>query len=663
MRKIILLAAPLVAGAVFASNGRESIPDVRVAPLLQSRWGQQSDTGYSNTGKPCFNYYTTNNYPCGCSATAMAQIVRYWEYPASAPAGEYLCAINVADTYFEIWAGVYDYANMPFDTRGEISELERQAIGKLTYDCAVALHTHFGPSGSYAYSDYAFSIFIDTFGYASAMGYCPAGIKFADIREVLFSNFDLGCPVMLDLQTDDELGHQVLADGYGFDGDTAYVHIACGWPQQSDECDRWYALPDIETRDYMFTKIDGIIYNIFPEFSGDILSGRVTDTNGNPVSNVLVKATYKTGGSTSGTAASKMAWTTDNGIYAFVLEGGKTYTVECEGQYRTVKLLKSVSAICTWSDPLMPYIPDARKTGTVGNSWGNDFLISGSSDSTPTLDPEPDPERNSGEEDPLGAFNPNKAINGAYPYCGAIYDASAQVCGTVLLKVGKPSKKKVSKVSGTIMLLDGKKYSIKSADFGINGNGPVTVKGIEVKEIGTIDLKVGANGFEASIAKTDGSAMTAMTADIAKGLSAGTATFSVEGLPETVDGHPALAECLPDGQSVAIGKKWDCGKTASLKYAKVYDKDPATGKKLKTYQWELRGLADPKKPNMSGLKLTYTAKTGMFRGSFYIYTDSGTAKKPKLKKTAASVIGFVVDGKGVGMAAIKQVGTFSVTIQ
>lgn len=655
MKRLMLFGLLLTTGFGFAANGLETISDVRVAPFLQSRWGQKLDTGYDNVGNYCFNYYTPDHDPCGCSAAAMAQVMRYWGYPANAPAGDYLCAVSGTATTLSILAGPYDYENMPLDTREGIPEAQRQAIGKLTYDCAVALHTSFGSKGSSAYSCFAFPIFTDTFGYANAMGYCPNEIKFADIRDALFANFDLGCPVMLNLvmETDQgEVGHQVLADGYGFDGETPYVHLVCGWPQSSDLCDRWYALPDVQTEKYAFTKIDGIVYNIFPNKTGDILSGRVLDAEGKPVANATVTATYTTGSSKSSSSVSLTEQTNEKGIYAFLLEGGKTYTIACQDVSKSVKLPASVNAVCTWDDPLMPYMPDSRKVGTLGNSWGNDLVLGSGPAPTPTPS----------ADDPLGPFAPEKAVNGAYPYVGAVYDADSNVCGTVSLKIGKPSKKGVSKVSGTVALVDGKKYSIKSSDFAINEESSTSVKEIEVKKLGLMDLSIGEKGFKATIACYDGDALTAATTDLSQGLADGLATFSVKGLPSAVGGYEILTNCTADGQSILVsGKKWNCGKAASIKYKKITVKDPETGTKVSYY--ELQGLDDPAKSNLSGLKLTYTAKTAMFKGSFYLYANSGTAAKPKLKKITATVAGFVVGGKGFGTATIKNVGSFKVDIQ
>ena len=62
--------------------------DVRIAPLTQSTWDQQTAAGAGTTA--CYNYYTPpygagniTNYPAGCVATAMAQLMRYYQFPSA----------------------------------------------------------------------------------------------------------------------------------------------------------------------------------------------------------------------------------------------------------------------------------------------------------------------------------------------------------------------------------------------------------------------------------------------------------------------------------------------------------------------------------------------------------------------------------------------------
>ena len=57
--------------ALDAKASYSNLPDIRVAPLVQSKWDQAEWNGYRT-----FNLYTPNYYVCGCVATAFAQIMR-----------------------------------------------------------------------------------------------------------------------------------------------------------------------------------------------------------------------------------------------------------------------------------------------------------------------------------------------------------------------------------------------------------------------------------------------------------------------------------------------------------------------------------------------------------------------------------------------------------
>ena len=105
------------------------------------------------------------------------------------------------------------------------------------------------------------------------------------------------------------------------------------------------------------------------------------------------------------------------------------------------------------------------------------------------------------------------------------------------------------------------------------------------------------------------------------------------------------AEILPDGTSVTpSGTKWSLPKADKVKF----DRETESYEILTDYG------------NPTGLKLTYTAKTGLFKGSFKVYavTDDG-----KSKKYTANVAGAVLDGIGYGTAVIKKVGSVPVVIE
>ena len=336
-----------------------SLSDMRVAPLVQSQWGQSKVRG-----ELCFNFYTPYHSPCGCVATAGAQIMRYFQWPAVTMemptfTNPY-CAVSNAETVVKVnrslttQGGSYDWANMPLDpVSTTMSSVEREAIGKLTSDigicCGMTYYENSASIGSYMLAE----TFTNHFGYGSALSAQwdmtttdqSGDIITTDIsgtaafRRALVSNFDAGLPVVLSLRGV-RYDHAVVSDGYGYSDGSLFVHLNFGWTGISDA---WYSPPHLYTGDdddFNYNAINGFIFNIFPNLPSStvICSGRVLDADGNPVAGAVVSycpvtsASATTGGATSGgtSAAGTIGRVVSNekGIYAVTLPPGtyKLYT-------------------------------------------------------------------------------------------------------------------------------------------------------------------------------------------------------------------------------------------------------------------------------------------------------------------------------------------------
>ena len=105
----------------------------------------------------------------------------------------------------------------------------------------------------------------------------------------------------------------------------------------------------------------------------------------------------------------------------------------------------------------------------------------------------------------------------------------------------------------------------------------------------------------------------------------------------------ALLPYLPDGLAVTGGAKWTLPKAGSVTYAK----GTTTVDAAKAGE------------NPSGLKLTYKAKDGTFKGSFKAYADVGGKPKP----TTVNVTGVLVGGVGYGAATVKNVGGVGMRVE
>ena len=348
-----------------AYGGLSSIDDVRVDSLVKSKWNQ-STVG----GKKVYNYYTPNGYVCGCVATAGSQIMRFHKYPAKyvSPV-THTCWVGGVATSKTMYGGTYDWNNMPLVPTSSISDTECEAIGKLTYDLGVAVYMSWSSGGSGTGGYCLKDAFIDVFGYKNAIAYQlrSGTLSGTAIENALLANFDAGCPVELSIDGSAG-GHSIVGDGYGYSGGSLYVHLNLGWGGSEDA---WYHLPDIGTW-ASFNMVDGAVYNIFTDGTGDLLTGRVLDAStGEPIPGATVQAL-------DGSSVVGSTTTSSAGIYALRLPGNKTYSVVASASGAqpsegSVYLQKSV----TTGTSEIYYYPG---TGTIGNSWGNDFALTMSTD-------------------------------------------------------------------------------------------------------------------------------------------------------------------------------------------------------------------------------------------------------------------------------------------
>lgn len=349
-----------------AYAGLSSVDDVRVEPIVQSRWNQSTVSGAGNV----YNYSTPNNYVCGCVATAGAQILRHHKHPweQSVARVTRTCYVDSVGQSFTTIGGTYSWNDMPLVPSSSITDAQRMEIGKLCYDVGVTVDMSWTSNGSGAYAANLAYTFQSVFGYANAIKLIsPSTISDTVIKNALLANFDAGYPVELSIRSSSG-GHSIVGDGYGYSGGLLYVHLNLGWGGNSDA---WYNLPNIGTG-YNFNVVDGSVYNVFPDKSGDLLTGRVLDaSDGTPIAGATVQAI-------DGSTVVGSVTTGARGIYALCIPGGKSYKVVAskpgaENSEITVFLTKCVSTRSEGGR----YWPTS---GTVGNSWGNDLTLTTASE-------------------------------------------------------------------------------------------------------------------------------------------------------------------------------------------------------------------------------------------------------------------------------------------
>ena len=375
--------------------------ELYVSQMLKTQWSQTDVSG-----KPCYNYYTPNQYPCGCGATAMAQIMRYHEFPTDPidTETEFDITVNKAASKVKMIggdSGVFDWdAMVDMPSKVAMDDSQCEAIGKLTYNAGLALHMDYAAKGSscspentwLAFKTFGYQggyIFWDGTSYSTGQG----GLHTAMTRHnALLTSLDAGCPVFMliygyekvngELVKDDSLwaAHAVVGDGYGFrtiEGvSTEYMHVNLGWGGTDDA---WYNIPEIDcssasstiggsATDFLY--LGGAACCVSPTELKEIVSGRISDEDGIGLeSGVLVSALNPETGEVLATATPG-----PHGVFVFQFEHDTKCKIQAEtteGRKLVAMLDETVSVGRT-----MPDDSGIVKTGSsVGSRWLGNIVM------------------------------------------------------------------------------------------------------------------------------------------------------------------------------------------------------------------------------------------------------------------------------------------------
>jgi hypothetical protein len=224
---------------------------VVVEPFLESHWNQWQPyndyapvydaTGVGETGYASYR----GRDPCGCVATAVAQVMRHFRWPAvSGTAGTFDHKWTDRDANGEDftvrfdgrapfdWSSLADeydhYRSGGYDLRGKVAESVRHPIARLVLWADSLARMKFMAGGSSA-------------NYETAAGnlsdwYHPGrDLNASDSLEEAVENLRNGVPCPVGLT-----GHQVVGHGWASDGASQYIYLNFGWGGSNDG---WYAIP------------------------------------------------------------------------------------------------------------------------------------------------------------------------------------------------------------------------------------------------------------------------------------------------------------------------------------------------------------------------------------------------------------------------------------
>ena len=219
-----------------------------VAPLVTTTWGQ--DYPY-NDSCPMVNEDRT---VVGCVATAMAQIMNYWEWPhrgegsrsyqLSRPIGK--VSANFGETVYdwdnmkdEFW--IYKAEDSTWTYESWWSEEEVDAVATLMFHCGVSVAMDYGVDESGAYSEDVAPALKEYFDYDPNLQLVyKSDYTDTEWKDLLKSELNAGRPVYYAGNTAGLMGHAFVCDGYDANG---YFHFNWGW---DGYCDGYYLIGDLE---------------------------------------------------------------------------------------------------------------------------------------------------------------------------------------------------------------------------------------------------------------------------------------------------------------------------------------------------------------------------------------------------------------------------------
>ena len=212
-----------------------------VEPLIQTKWNQAP---YYNALCP-YNSLMGQRTVTGCVATALAQVMKYWEWPLTGNGyHSYYCSYYGTQSA-TFGAATYDWLNMPNELSDTSSFNQIYAVAQLIYHCGVSVDMDYGIS--------LYDPILNKIRIADGSGAITAKVpdavktyfKYSDATEMISKNdyTDNNWTIALKNQLDilhpmvyAGGGHAFVCDGYDSQN---YFHFNWGW---GGFCDGWYPI-------------------------------------------------------------------------------------------------------------------------------------------------------------------------------------------------------------------------------------------------------------------------------------------------------------------------------------------------------------------------------------------------------------------------------------
>ena len=201
-----------------------------IEPLIHTKWHQiapYNDLCPIIDGEHCLT---------GCSATVMAQIMKYHNYPLHGTGSHSYTPKNIKKTLSaDFGATTYNWEAMLDEYDADSPDESKEAVATLMYHAGIAANTEYSGSGSYANSWLTMEAFIEYFNYDKGIMYLVRDFyPLSEWKDIVYDQLRNRRPVLYGGVSEDYEGHAFVCDGYQYRDGEDYFHINWGWGGMND---------------------------------------------------------------------------------------------------------------------------------------------------------------------------------------------------------------------------------------------------------------------------------------------------------------------------------------------------------------------------------------------------------------------------------------------
>lgn len=268
-----------------------------VEPLLTSIWGQREPFNFMCPfstfvgDSVLYGSYQpdSSHFVAGCGPVAMAQLMRYYEFPATGTGSASVTVKytkagqddpTLATYSVDFGQTNYDWDQMIDDYQGDYTPEQGRAVAQLCYHCGVAAQATYNHLGAGTTDATCLEAFQQHFGYSdSARLVARPAYSEPQWMEMVYDQLTRRQPIYysardLNLELGIIAGHNFIIDGYD---ETGMVHVNWGWYGFENG---YFNIALLNPQQYTYDDWQGMFLNLVPgraEIVGDVTDDGLTD--------------------------------------------------------------------------------------------------------------------------------------------------------------------------------------------------------------------------------------------------------------------------------------------------------------------------------------------------------------------------------------------------